>query len=290
MTLASCVGDAVAVLEAAGFPSEDARRDVAVLGRALLGWDSARWLVAQTRPVPSDFPARLHSLVRRRAGREPVAYIVGEREFFGRPFVVGPGVLVPRPETEWLIEAACAAIAERSTTPGHPMVVDVGTGSGCVAITLALERPSVDITATDISSVALDIAARNARRHGVLDRVRLRAASLTGVVDATFDVVVSNPPYVAEHDRDTLAPDVREFEPPEALFGGADGLDVIRHLIPDAARALRPDGWLLLEIGAGQAAAVRALAEGAGLHWLGARPDLAGVARVAIARKTTASV
>jgi release factor glutamine methyltransferase len=283
MTLAQCARAAAATLAAAGFEIDEARRDVAVIGRALLGWDEARWLVAQSQPVPSDFPARLAPLVARRASREPVAYLLGEREFYGRSFVVSPAVLIPRPETEGLVEAVLGLLATDNARPAR--VLDIGTGSGCLAITLALERPDVAIIATDVSRDALAIARANAARHGVDARVEFRETAFAGDLVDAVDLIVTNPPYVAEHDRGALSPDVRDYEPSLALFGGDDGLDVIRALVPHAARALRRGGWLVMEIGQGQAAAIEDIVRHAGFDWHGTRNDLAGIPRVVVARR-----
>jgi release factor glutamine methyltransferase len=283
MTLAQCVRDAATSLVAAGFHGDEARRDVAVIGRALLGWDEARWLVAQPQPVPSGFPARLAPLVARRAAHEPVAYLVGEREFYGRTFAVSPAVLIPRPETEGLVDTASALLADDAARPAR--VLDIGTGSGCLAITLARERPDVDVIATDVSRDALAIARANAARHGVDARIDFREAAFAADLVDVVDLVVANPPYVPERDRDALSPDVRDYEPSLALFGGEDGLDVIRALVPHAARALRPGGWLVMEIGQGQAAAAEEIARRADLEWHGSRPDLAGIPRIVVARR-----
>jgi release factor glutamine methyltransferase len=283
MTLAQCARDAAKTLVAAGFEIDEARRDVAVIGRALLGWDEARWLVGQSQPIPPDFPARLAPLVARRAAREPVAYLLGEREFYGRTFVVSPAVLIPRPETEDLVDAALALLAADAARPAR--VLDIGTGSGCLAITLALERPDIDVIATDVSRDALAMARANAARHGVDARVEFREAALAGDLVDAVDLIVTNPPYVPARDRDALSPDVRDYEPPLALFGGEDGLDVIRALVPHAVHALRRGGWLVMEIGQGQAAAVEDIVRHAGFDWHGSRPDLAGIPRVTVARR-----
>jgi release factor glutamine methyltransferase len=203
---------------------------------------------------------------------KPTQYITGLQEFYGREFRVAPDVLIPRPETEHVIEAAL----EKWREP----CVDIGAGSGAIAVTLALER-SVAVTATDLSLPALAVAAENARRLGA--RVDLVACDLAAPFgNASFGLVVSNPPYVALRDKATLPREVREHEPEIALYAGDDGLDVCRRLIPEAARILKPGGWLILEIGATQAEPVRAL-----LHaWsdVEVRPDLAGLPRVVLAK------
>lgn len=203
---------------------------------------------------------------------KPTQYITGRQEFHGREFRVTPDVLIPRPETEHLIEAAL----EKWREP----CVDIGAGSGAVAVTLALER-NTPVTATELSLPALRVAAENARRLGA--RVDLVACDLAApLADSFFGLIVSNPPYVALRDKATLQREVREHEPEIALYAGDDGLDVYRRLIPEAARILKPGGWLILEIGAAQADPVRTL-----LHaWsdVEVRPDLAGLPRVVLAR------
>jgi release factor glutamine methyltransferase len=289
MTVAECARSAVAVLVAAGAAREDARRDVAVLVRHLLGWDVADWLVRQQDAAPEALAA-LESLVARRATGEPVAYLTGTREFYGRAFIVTPDVLIPRPETELLVERALATIdvvdGARARTR---TVIDIGTGSGCIAVTLAAERPSLRIVATDTSDAALAVAAANASRHRVADRVALRAGALTAGTSAA-DLIVSNPPYVGQAEREALMRDVREFEPASALFAGGDGLDVIRDLVPEAAAVLRPGGALLIEIGAGQADQVGALLSAAGFEAVRVQHDLAGLPRVVEGHRPDSSV
>jgi release factor glutamine methyltransferase len=287
MTVAECARRATSMMLDAGWQLEDARRDVAVLARHLLGWDAAAWLTGQRDPVSDAVAHELDRLVARRARGEPVAYLTGDREFYGRPFRVSPAVLIPRPETEMLVERALAAIDARRD--GNISVVDVGTGSGCIAVTLALERPAAQVLATDVSRDALEVARANAARLGAVQRVRFTHDTLTGPADAV-DVIVSNPPYIAERDREFVMRDVRDFEPSGALFAGIDGLDVIRKLINRAAVALRPGGSLLMEIGAGQAAAVLELMERAGFEDLRTTSDLAGIARVVEGTREAAPV
>lgn len=287
MTVAECARRATSMMLDAGWQLEDARRDVAVLARHLLGWDAAAWLTGQRDPVSDAVAHELDRLVARRARGEPVAYLTGDREFYGRPFRVSPAVLIPRPETELLVERALAAIDARRD--GNISVVDVGTGSGCIAVTIALERPAAQVLATDVSRDALEVARANAARLGAVQRVRFTHDTLTGPADAV-DVIVSNPPYIAERDREFVMRDVRDFEPSGALFAGIDGLDVIRKLINRAAVALRPGGSLLMEIGAGQAAAVLELMERAGFEDLRTTSDLAGIARVVEGTREAAPV
>jgi release factor glutamine methyltransferase len=284
--VAGVVDAAVRRLRAAGFSHEDARRDAVVLARGTLRWSLADWLSKAPEEAPPGFQQRFDTLVTRRESREPVAYLLGEKEFFGRTFTVTPDTLVPRPETEGLVEAALAWLKQRATRTAEPArVVDVGTGTGCVAITLALEAGAAHLsalTATDISAAALTVARANAMRLGAAS-IDFQQAHLLGDAARPAHLIVSNPPYVRAIDRDALPPDVRLFEPATALFAGDDGLDVIRELLPAARRALAPDGALLMEIGAGQADAVERLAAAHGFARIEFRPDLQGIPRVIIA-------
>ncbi len=227
--------------------------------------------------------ARLHSWLRRCAAREPVAYVVGRREFWSREFVVTPAVLVPRPETEHLIEAALACFPEAQR--GSPIhACDVGTGSGCLAVTLACEWPGAVVVATDVSAAALSIARLNALRHGVAERMRfVRTGACQALPSKSFDVMLANPPYLSSAELDDAEPELH-WEPRVALDGGADGLAVTRLLIAEAPRVLRPGGWFIVEVGAGQAATVVGLIERTGARQCWVRPDLAGWPRVVAAR------
>ena len=284
MTIAARVEAAAEQLAGAGLQPEEARRDATLLARAVLGWDTAAWIVRQTEAASARFDRALSGFIDRRARREPVAYIVGEREFYGRPFRVTPAVLIPRPETELLVEETLAALGERA--PHAPLVVDVGTGSGCIAIAIALEQAAARVVATDISDAALAVARDNAARLGASARIEFRLGSLLAGLTSSPDLIVSNPPYVGEPDRASLPADVRDFEPAVALFAGLDGLDVIRELIGAAARVLRPGGKLLLEIGADQARAVtRLIAHTPALTLSPVRRDLQGLPRVVVAER-----
>lgn len=266
-------------LIARGFAPADARRDVSVLARHLLGWTLADWITKANEAAPTGFAESLQRLVLRRMTHEPVAYIAGVREFYGRDFVVARGVLIPRPETEDLVAAGREEIQGREAA----IVLDVGTGSGCIAITIALEHPAARVVATDLSPGALEIARENAHRLGA-GRVEFMESPLVPRGLPPLDLIVTNPPYVPERDRESLSPDVRDFEPPQALFAGEDGLDVIRALLPQARPALKSGGSLVMEIGAGQADAVAILVGQAGLRLVGIRPDLQGIPRVVVAR------
>ncbi len=282
MTLAEHVAAAVARLERAGLDRDDATLSASLLARHVLGWSAADWLTRRSMPGTPDFESRFQALVERRSRHEPVAYLTGEREFYGRTFRVTPDVLIPRPETE-LVVAEAIAFAADAPRDAHLVVVDVGTGSGCLAVTIALELPRAEIVATDVSSAALAIARANARRFGVLDRIDFRhGAFLAGVVHPPA-LIVANPPYVGEADAASLPPDVRDYEPRDALFAGAGGLDVIRELVPAAAGALVPGGRLVIEIGQGQAPMVEAMIEASGLRLIVTRRDLQAIPRVVVA-------
>ncbi len=252
---------------------EQPRREAALLLGEVLRLSEAQLYARADDDVPEPAALSYGQLIRRRADRIPVAYLLGRREFHGRTFAVDPRVLIPRPETEHLVEAVL------NCTEDGARVLDVGTGSGCIAVTVALERPASRVVATDLSPGALAVAAANCRRHGVEDRVRLvRADLLSALRPGAFDVVVSNPPYIDIGEWPSLMPEVRDHEPPEALFAG-DGLDFYRRLLA-AGGILQAGQRLLLEIGKGQLEAVRDLAERGGLdvEWVVA--DLAGIPRV----------
>lgn len=279
-TLGSLVREAAARLREHLSPEQNAALDAEVLARHVLGWNQTRWMADSRNAPPAGFTTSFDALLARRAKGEPVAYITRTREFWCLDFEVNPAVLIPRPETEILVEQALVVIDALADPEGsrHPRVADVGTGSGAVAIALAHNRPSIHVIATDISSAALDVARRNARRHGVSSRVQFREASvLEGVGDV--DLVVSNPPYIAATEAATLMADVRDYEPHTALFSGGDGLDVIRALLADVA-ARTPVPILLFEFG-GNEPAVRAAVTEAGLRVVETVPDLAGIPRVA---------
>ena len=279
-------------LTAAGAAPDAARRDAALLARHVLGWTAAEWAARARDLAPSEFNQPFFSLIDRRAAQEPIAYLTGEREFFGRPFFVTRDVLIPRPETELIVEEALARLKPLPTAVGESAeaeppgsIIDIGTGSGCLAVTLAAERPAARVFATDISPAALEVARRNARRLGLAERVECVEGPLLAGLSGPFDLIVSNPPYVAEPDRPGLPREVVEYEPALALFGGADGLDVIRSLLPAAAAALAPGGWLVMELGLGQLDAVRTIIDDTpGLEFQTVRADLQGIPRVVSAR------
>jgi release factor glutamine methyltransferase len=287
MTFAQVADEAAARLEAAGHPLETARLDAALFARSVLGWDAARWLAHRTDEARPDFASRLEPLVERRRRHEPVAYILGRREFYGRAFAVTRDVLVPRPETELMIDQALALAPDLG--PG-PRLADVGTGSGCLAVTLAIELPAARVVATDVSPAALDVARRNAETWNVADRIEWQTGAWLAGAAGPFALIVANPPYVPERDRATLPREVMQFEPSHAIFAGPDGLDGFRALVPAAAFALAPGGWLLMEMGHDQSAAVARLIERTpGLEVVSIVDDLHGIPRVVAARRSPAA-
>ena len=234
------------------------------------------------RPVPAAPRARYRELVKRRAGeRVPVAYLTGTREFWSLPFRVTPAVLIPRPETETLVRVALELAAKR--------MLEVGTGSGCVAAAIASERPEVQILALDSSPEALAIAGENLELHGLSSRVELQQATDLTALDGEFDAVISNPPYIPTRELCELAPEVR-CEPGTALDGGPDGLSLVRQLIREAPECLARPGWLALEVGAGQARSVEKLLWERGASRVDVHEDLAGIERVVAAEFGDAGV
>jgi release factor glutamine methyltransferase len=265
-----------------GAHPDRARMDAETLLLHVLGRNKA-WLLAHLGDeLPEDQAAQFNEFIERRHRGEPIQYITGEQEFYGLPFRVTPDVLIPRPETEHLVEKAL----ELAGGFDRPRIVDVGVGSGAIAVALAYKLPEARMTALDISPAALEVASGNAERNGVLDRVRfLQSDLLTSVVDERFEMVVSNPPYVPTADRDSLSVEVREHEPALALFAGEDGLDIYRRLIPAAFAVLEAGGFLLMEIGYGQSVAVGAQLQEAGFERIEFVPDLQGIPRVACGQR-----
>lgn len=251
----------------------------------VLGWDRVRLLSHGEEPADEATWARLRQLVARRANREPLQYLTGQQEFYGRPFWVTPDVLIPRPETEILVEKALGLMRQLAS-PGIRFA-DIGVGSGCIAVSIACEMPSSVGWAVDISAAALRVARENGLRHGVAERIYFVQSSLLESFPPTpcLDFILCNPPYVALGECDSLPSEVKDHEPHAALFGGACGLDVYRRLIPDVPSRLTAGGWLLLELGAGQAQAVGQFVEGAGLNLHTILNDLQGIPRCLVARK-----
>ncbi len=258
--------------------------DAELFASHLSGVPRSRFLLDAERDV-GDPAAAVAAMARRRASGEPVQYILGSWEFYGREFLLSGDTLIPRPETEGLAERAIAAL--RAAGRGDGLALDVGTGCGAIAVTLAAEVARVKVVAVDVSAGALAVASGNARRAGVADRVLFVRADAYSALKrgGRFDVVVSNPPYVSEGEWDALPREVRDFEPPGALLAGPDGLSVIRRLVAGAADYLLPGGALLCEIGETQGEAVRRLPSGL-LSFEGVAADLAGRDRVALWTKS----
>lgn len=269
-------------LSKGGIPT--ARLDAELLMAEVLSTDRVGVYMDHDRPLAEPERAAYRELIRSRARGLPVAYLTGRREFFGLSLEVDERVLVPRPETEGLVDRALELLPADGA---HPIVADVGTGSGAIACALAHERPGLKILATEIDGGAAASASRNVARLAP-DRVRVVRADLLGCIAArSLGLIVSNPPYIAEGDTDGLHPHVAAHEPAVALYAGDDGLAVYRRLLPEAAERLTGGGHLVLELGAGQGEAVTALASSSGFEVVDIRPDLAGIPRVLCARKSS---
>lgn len=253
-TLAQALALAVEALRDA---SDTPRLDAEILLAHTLGWSRARLLARLQEPIPDDALQTFRALAERRAAREPVAYLIGRKEFYGLEFIVDRRVLVPRPDTETLVDAALEWARQRFSSQDTLLIADIGTGSGCIAVALAAHLPNALVYAIDLSADALAVARQNVERHGVADRVTLLCGDLLAPLPQPVDLLVSNPPYTVLDDIDV---GVRLHEPRLALDGGSDGLAIYRRLLAAAPQALRPGGALMLEIGATQAEAVTALA------------------------------
>ena len=298
MTLHETLAGARARLIAADISKVEASIDVDLYARTILGWDPAKLLSDLQDAPPEGLEPTLSEWITRRARHEPTAYIVGVREFWGLEFAVTPAVLVPRPETEFIVEEALLLLrsdprisaagddpSSDNLVPGLTRVVDIGTGSGCVAVALAVDAPGCRVTASDVSEAALAVARGNAARHGVDDRVEFVATSYLDGVDGMFDVITANPPYVKDGDKPALSR-VTRHEPEVALFGGREGLRDIAGVLDTAAVKLTPGGWLVMEFGYGQEQNVEALVDARPALSLGhVRADLQGISRTAIIQR-----
>ncbi len=276
-TVGDALADAAARLAAAGV--SEPRADAEVLLAHVLGVTRAGMMAAVSRPLPRATALVLETLLARRTRREPVQYLVGEWEFWSLPLAVDRRVLVPRPETELVVETALRV------APQARRILDVGTGSGAIAAALALERPAAAVWASDVDADALAVARRNLRRHA--PRVALVRGDLLAPFRAgAFDLIVANPPYLADADVPRLAPEVRDHEPRVALAAGPEGLDALRALVSGAPGVLAPGGWLVLEMGLGQAARVRDAVERDGRYARSSTTlDPAGIERVLAAER-----
>jgi release factor glutamine methyltransferase len=282
MTVHAHVAAARKRLRDAGLSSGEADLGARLLAEHVLGWTTERILTDGASTEPPEFAPRFEALVARRAAREPLPYIVGHREFWNLDFEVTPAVLIPRPETELIVEAALAIVPPDA----HATIADLCTGCGCVAVALARERRASQVIATDISEEALVVARRNVRRHGVSDRVDVRRGDLLAPIVEACDLIVANPPYVAARVKPALQPEVRDHEPTVALFGGDDGLGMLERLVGDAPTRIRSGGSLVFEFGFGQDEEIeRMLSQSPHLTLVDLKRDLQGIARTAIARR-----
>ena len=282
-TIATCIDEAAGLLKAAGV--EAPRGEARLLLAHVLGTDTGRLIVDPGRAVPDA--GTFMDLVRKRARRVPMAQILGRREFWGREFRVTRDTLDPRPESESLVETALSLLRGRKLdTPG---VLDLGTGTGCLLLSVLGEIPGAWGIGVDISRAALSVARSNARALDLADRACFLAADWGAGIDASFDLVLANPPYVRRDEIDHLQPEISLFEPRGALDGGADGLNAYRRLGRVLAEFLAPDGAAVLEIGAGQAADVAKILDGAGLRRLETVKDLAGHERCLVFGRAVAA-
>lgn len=260
--------------------TETPRLDTEILLAEALALTRPQLLARLSETVEAS---RFQALLDRRAAHEPIAYILGEWEFYSLPLYVRPPLLVPRPETEHLVDRVLQFIGNEDAR-----VLDLCTGTGCVAVSVAKNAPAAHVTAADVNGIAIEVAERNAVRHGVINRIRFAEGDLFSALDepeGPFDVVCANPPYVEEEDWEKLEPVIRLYEDPGALKAGADGLDVVRRIAGQAQDFLREGGLLALEIGAGQARAARAIVEGYRYDNIEFEPDLAGIERILLAQK-----
>jgi release factor glutamine methyltransferase len=281
------LSSARARLVAAGISPREAAVDADLFARKALGWDRARLITQQASPTPDGLEPTFSEWLTRRAGREPSAYILGSREFWGLDLRVTPAVLIPRPETEFIVEEALALVDTGAVeTADNPLrIADIGTGCGCLAVSLAREIRRCHVTATDVSAEALAVARENAERHDVDDRILFTETSYLDGVAGPFDLIVSNPPYVKSGDKPALSAEVR-CEPDVALFGGGSGFVHIEAVLDAAVVKLRPRGWLVMEFGFGQDEDVEQLiGRRPPLRLERIRPDLQGIPRTAVVQR-----
>ncbi len=282
MKLNEALTAARARLVAARIAPDEAAVDVDVYACTILGWDRAQLLAARQEPVPRALEPRFSDWLARREQREPTAYIIGTREFWGLDFAVSPAVLIPRPESELIVEEAIGILRALP----RARLADIGTGSGNLAVSIAHACAAIEVVATDISGDALAVAVENARRHGVLGRVTFHETSYLDGVAGPFDVIVANPPYVKDEDRLGLSRQVEAFEPHVALVGGADGLRDVTGVLDTAVGSLDAGGCLIFEFGLGQDdRIVELVAARPELRLHGFREDLQGIARTAVVKR-----
>jgi release factor glutamine methyltransferase len=296
MTIFDLVQGARDRLITAGISANSAARDAELLARQVLGWDKARFLTDRNEAATTAFLLNYEHFVARRMRREPVSYILGTREFWSLDFEVTPDVLIPRQETELIVEEAletrgawgatgaggAGGAAEKGS---RPLIYDVGTGSGVLAVVLAREFPDARVVATDISSQALSVAKRNAARHGVADRITFIETNFLDGLDERADLIVSNPPYVPALSRPAVMPEVRDYEPNVAVFAGDDGMEGLRLVLEGSAARLVPGGLLIMEFGCGQDDAVVELVKATpAFSLVKVRGDIQDIPRTLVAR------
>ncbi len=256
------------------------RREAASLLAFCLGRDAAFLIAHPEYDLTAEEAARYENAVRRRAGREPFQLIVGLQEFYGLDFEVEAGVLIPRHETEMLVERAVEILKDAE----QPSFFEAGVGTGCISVSILHSVETAKAVAVDISEQALDLARRNAERHGVSEWLSLVKSDLFAKARGKFDIIVSNPPYIPLGDADRLQAEVINFDPPDALFAGVDGMDIIRRIVAEAPRFLMPQGYLLIEIGQGQAASVKGMLGTDQWASVEILVDLQGIPRTLVAR------
>lgn len=278
MDISTAIASAADSLAKAGVT--EPRKEAASLIAFVLQSDAAFVIAHSDDQLAANQKMIFDACVRRRANREPLQYITGRQEFWGLDFEVTPGVLIPRPETEILVEASIEVLSALE----NPRFCEAGVGSGCISISILHSVEKAAAVGTDLSKAALAVAARNATKHGVEQRLELIQTDLFTGLDSTFDLIVTNPPYIPEGDIDELQPEVRDFEPREALSGGSDGLDVLRRVVNDAHYLLSAGGVLLMEIGCGQSGEVEAMFDKAWWASFEFLADLQNIPRVACAR------
>jgi release factor glutamine methyltransferase len=289
-TLAEAISEAARLLERAGV--NEARRTAGVLLAHRLGVDRTHLLMHPEETISEEDYKMFLQMIERRAAGEPVQYITGHQEFYKLDFLVTPAVLIPRPETEFLVERVLTLVGE--SHQAAPLIVDVGTGSGCIAVTLAVEIPGARVIATDISGAALAVARQNAARHGVRSRVEFHEGDLLAPlaalgIEKQVDVLACNPPYVAASDAELVQPNVRDYEPHTALFGGDDGLIFYRRLLVESFDYVRPGGYLVCEIGYAQLAAIIERVAASGWQLVDVTHDLQGIPRTLTIRRASAA-
>ena len=271
---------------------DEARRTAGVLLCHVLGIDRTRLLTKSDQQIEESNYHSYLQLIERRAAGEPLQYITGHQEFYGLDFIVTPAVLIPRPETEFLVEQVIKLSSESHLIA--PLIVDVGTGSGCIAVTIATSLPDAKVIATDVSAAALAVAQKNAEQHGAARRIEFLEGDLLeplgrSNLELSVDILASNPPYVEEGRPELVQREVRDWEPHTALFGGADGLDFYRRLLADGLKYVKPGGYLICEIGYTQLDSISDMIAGPSWNLIEATSDLQGIPRTLTVRKVSGS-